>query len=272
MPDPLVSVVIPTHARPGLLRRATESVLCQSYENLEVIVIDDSSEGDGLRMCHTIDDPRLRAYRNRRSTGACGARNTGIELARGTFYTGLDDDDIFHEDRIGVLLDAYQPKYSFVASNILQLRDAVVSPRFRGEREIALRDILWGNCVGNQIFSEVSKVREIGAFAEHLVAGQDFDLWIRMIERWGHALRIAGCLYVMDVGHEDTRITTSVPVSRRIRDFLYRHGDKLTTAQRLLYSARAKRDMREPYVGSAIASLAFASSWNYWIKRWTRAW
>ena len=272
MSDALVSIVIATYGRPALLRRAITSVLCQSYDNIEVLVIDDSHRGEGIEVCETFHDSRVRAYRNRRGKGACGSRNTGIELARGVFYTGLDDDDYFHEDRIRVLLNAYRKDYSFVASNILQVRKEGAALRFRDERMIRLRDILWGNCAGNQIFSEIYKVRAVGGFDEELAAGQDVDLWIRMIERWGAALRIARCLYTMDLGHGGARIGTTVELSRRVNDFLDRHGAKLSAAQRLLCGMRMRKDSKMPYRVLAVTSLCFPGSWNYWIKRATKIW
>ena len=268
----LVSIVIATHERPRLLQRSLTSVLSQSYDNIEVLVIDDSERCEGLEVCGGFRDPRIRAYRNRRVKGACGSRNTGIELARGAFYTGLDDDDYFHKDRIRVLMDTYREDHSFVASNILQVRERRTSARFRGERSIRLSDILWGNCVGNQIFTETSKVRAVGGFDEDLAAGQDVDLWIRMIQRWGNALRIEPCLYIMDYDHGGARISTTVEISRRVSGFLERHGDKLTTAQRLLCSMRMRGGRKIPYMALAATTLAFPGSWNYWIKRATRLW
>ena len=272
MPERLVSIVIATHRRPTLLRRALSSVLRQSYANIEAIVIDDSEGGEGIKVCEAIDDDRVRAYRNRRSKGACGSRNTGIELARGVYYTGLDDDDYFHEDRIGVLLNTYREEYSFVTSNVLQLRPNGASRRFRGGRLMRLTDILWGNCVGNQIFTEMDRVRAVGGFDEKLQAGQDVDLWIRMVERWGNALRIEPCLYTMDLGHGGYRIGTTVDISTRVRDFLARHGPKLSVAQRLLCTMRMRKDTNMSYLRFAAASLCFPGSWNYWIKRTTRIW
>ena len=272
MPDPLVSIVIPTCARPRLLHRAITSALCQSYRHVEVIVIDDSSRREGLEVCQTIQDERLRSYPNRRTKGACGSRNTGIELARGTFYTGLDDDDYFHRERVLTLMNAYQREYSFVASNMMQLRNDSTSPRFRGQMVVHLSDILWGNCVGNQILTETYKVREVGAFDESLAAGQDFDLWIRMIARWGSALRLAQCLYTMDLGHGGGRIGTTVDIARRVSDILDRHGGKLSTAQRLLYSLRKRRHGGMSYLGYVAISLCYPGTWRYWSKRLSRVW
>ena len=269
----LVSIVIPTRGRPGLLRRAIRSALDQSYQNIEVLVIDDGNRGDAFRVCDEFRDERLRAYGNRCGRGACGSRNTGLELARGDFFTGLDDDDYFHEDRIDILLRAYRKEYSFVASNFLALSENRGEVEFRGERLIALPDLLWGhNCIGGQILSETSKVRTVGGFDESLPAGHDIDLWIRMIERWGAALRIACCLYTADIGHAGPRITTTVKIAKRTQDFIDRHGSKMTRAQRLVNLTRLRKHGNKPYGVPLIASLCFPGSWNYYLKRLARIW
>ena len=269
----LVSIVIPTCNRPALLRRAVRSALRQSYRDIEVLVIDDCPHGTGAEVCDEFRDGRLRSYHNRSAKGACGSRNTGIDLARGEFYTGLDDDDYFHPDRINSLLSAYRSEYSFVASNALMLRNGGSEVRFRGGIVIRLPDLLWGrNCVGTQAFTETYRVRAVGGFDESLAAGQDTDLWIRMIERWGPALRIAQCLYTIDWDHDGPRITTTVGISRNMNDYIDRHGSKMGRAQRLVNLARISKYDNRPYHLLSAASLCFPASWNYYFRRMIRIW
>ena len=263
----LVSVVIPTHNRPTLLRRAIRSVLSQSYHDIELLVVDDSPDGTALAVCEQFHDGRIRYLKNDHMKGACGSRNTGIYHAKGVFYAGLDDDDFFHRERIRVLQLAYRKEYSFVASNTEEMRDGGRSPLFRGERIITMEDILWANCVGNQIFSELHKVKAVGGFNEYLTAGQDRDLWVRMIENWGKALRVAPSLYGMDVSHGGDRITTTADTARREKDFVTIHRDKLTVAQRLVSQARIEKYNGRPYLLPTIGALCFPSSWAFFVKR-----
>ena len=273
MPGPLVSIVIPTRDRPALLRRAISSVLCQSYNNIELIVIDDGQSGDALKVYEETCDDRVRVYRNQHEKGACGSRNTGIEVARGAYYTGLDDDDYFHEHRIRVLLSAYRKEHSFVSSNSVHQWDGGERVEFRGGCVIRLSDLLWGrNCVGNQILTETTKMRAVGGFDESLVAGQDIDLWVRMIDRWGAALRIAACLYTADFDHGGPRISTTVKVARRTQDFLDRHGDRMSQAQTLVNLTRLRRHTGKQYAWALARSLCFPTSWNFYFRRMTREW
>jgi len=90
---PVVSVVIPTLRRPTLLKRALESVLAQTYEPFEVIVVVDGPDDDTVALLRTIEDPRVRFFVNPRSLTAAGARNFGVAQSTGTWVAFLDDDD-----------------------------------------------------------------------------------------------------------------------------------------------------------------------------------
>ncbi|NDJ17665.1 glycosyltransferase [Myxacorys almedinensis] len=89
MSRPLLSIIIPTHNRPDLLRRAVGSALAQTIEDLEVLVVDDAS----TQPIELPPDPRLKLIRLEKSRGGAGARNVGTEAAQGRWITYLDDDD-----------------------------------------------------------------------------------------------------------------------------------------------------------------------------------
>lgn len=91
--NPKVSVVIPTHNRPDLLPRAVRSVLQQTFQDLEIIVVDDSSDTSASEILESFSDQRIRVLRNENPKGAAAARNYGIKEASGVFVAFLDDDD-----------------------------------------------------------------------------------------------------------------------------------------------------------------------------------
>ncbi|MFQ6029256.1 MAG: glycosyltransferase family 2 protein [Dehalococcoidia bacterium] len=89
---PVVSVIIPTHNRSGLLRKTLQTVLSQTLRNIEVIIADDASSDNTQEMVRSFHDPRLRYYWHEQNQGAPAARNTGIKAARAPFLAFLDDD------------------------------------------------------------------------------------------------------------------------------------------------------------------------------------
>lgn len=89
MSHPSLSIIIPTHNRPHLLRAAVQSALNQTYQDLEVIVVDDASS----EPVYLPTNPRVQVIRLEQGRGGAGARNVGTEAARGRWVTYLDDDD-----------------------------------------------------------------------------------------------------------------------------------------------------------------------------------
>ena len=103
--DPAVSVVIPTRDRWPLLATTLASALGQDGVALEVVVVDDGS-ATAAPVVPPFDDPRVRIARNDRSLGVAGARNRGIEAARGEWIAFLDDDDVWAPAKLRRQLDA----------------------------------------------------------------------------------------------------------------------------------------------------------------------
>jgi glycosyltransferase involved in cell wall biosynthesis len=100
----LVSVVIPTHNRSFLLQRSIFSVMSQSYQNIEIIVVDDHSEDDTKEVVSSFTDSRI-VYLKSQRRGRSHARNLGISVARGEFLAFLDDDDVYEKDKIKLQLE-----------------------------------------------------------------------------------------------------------------------------------------------------------------------
>jgi predicted AlkP superfamily phosphohydrolase/phosphomutase len=92
---PLVSVIVPTRNRRVLTMRAIDSVLRQTYRNVEVVVCDDASTDDTWDHLATVEDPRLVAVRHDVQAGAPAARNTALAVARGELVVHLDSDNTF---------------------------------------------------------------------------------------------------------------------------------------------------------------------------------
>lgn len=93
--QPLVSVVLPTYNRAHFIGQAISSALNQTYQNIELIVVDDGSTDDTERVIATFDDERLRYIKLPKNVGRSAARNHGLAVVRGEFVAFLDSDDYF---------------------------------------------------------------------------------------------------------------------------------------------------------------------------------
>ncbi len=99
-PTAAVSVILPTYNRSRSLRAAIDSVLRQSYADLELIVVDDASTEDIEGLVRNIGDPRIRYVRRPQNGGAAAARNSGLAVAAGEFIAFQDSDDLWLPDKL----------------------------------------------------------------------------------------------------------------------------------------------------------------------------
>lgn len=207
--QPLVSAIIPTKDRCEYLKKALNSVFEQSWENIEVIVVDDASEdGTPALLSKMAKEHPVTVLRNRTSKGAAASRNQAIKVARGQYIAGLDDDDLWRPDRIKKLLNDFTEGISAVCSH-----DRMVF----GEREIVwkkkqlitLDDLLYYNQVGNQVLTRKKYLMEVGGYDEELPSAQDYDLWIRLAKSFGPVKTVPSVLQVVHMEESRDRISNS---------------------------------------------------------------
>ena len=105
-----VSTVIPTYRRPALLRRAIESVLAQTYQDLEVVVVDDASGDETGAVVETIArrDSRVRYTVNPRNLGLAGSQAAAVDAVRTPFFTILSDDDFIVPDFLATAMTEFK--------------------------------------------------------------------------------------------------------------------------------------------------------------------
>ena len=119
---PKVSVLMATYNRAHLLPHAIRSIIAQTFTDWELIIVDDASTDNTKEVVHDFirQDPRIRYHRHQNNSGLAVARNTSFQLARGTYITFQDDDDLSHITRLDILnqyLDAH-PDTDMVTAGI----------------------------------------------------------------------------------------------------------------------------------------------------------
>jgi len=105
--NPLISIVVPTRNRTAILFKAIDSLIKQTYQNFEIIIVDDASSDETVNFIQQIKsiDPRIRVVRSEENIGPGGARNMGIANSMGSYIAFLDDDDIAHPNRLALQLE-----------------------------------------------------------------------------------------------------------------------------------------------------------------------
>lgn len=102
--DPLVSVIIPTYNRPFYLKQAIKSAICQTYQNIEVLVSDNHSTENPQAIVDAFHDSRIRFWRNVTNLGMFNNAINALEKTRGKYVSILNDDDMWEENFIEKLV------------------------------------------------------------------------------------------------------------------------------------------------------------------------
>ncbi len=222
---PLISVYMPTYNRSSMMHRAIASVLAQDYANFELLIVDDCSSDDTWQVLNQTyaDHPQIRLFRQERGQGACAARNLAIKAAHGEFVTGIDDDDEFLPHRLSSMMAAYDDQYSCVCTSYFWDYGSVRKQLYAESKIVRLPEVLDVHCLSNQALVRTNRMLAQGGFDETLAAFQDYDMWLRMVAAYGPALRLADASYVVHVGHELGRITTSPKRLNAQAQFVEKH-------------------------------------------------
>lgn len=259
----LVSVVIPTHNRAALLERALRSVLAQTHEKLDVIVVDDASEDETRNVVLRIRDPRVRYVRHAANKGGAAARNSGVDAARGEYIAFLDDDDQWKPRKVERQLE-HLTGYDAAICGFTLCRDGVETPgsRQRLGRTVVTRRMLRRTVVGwgTSTFMVRRDVARQVRFDDALGSGQDWDFLIRLFA--GHRIvYVDEPLVTFDVGAHRRITNGSFDLSpanaeKRLRVF-YKHAEffgafwfNYHVAARLLYRVRERRDALRHLLGA----------------------
>jgi len=245
---PLVSVYIPSKNRCDLLFNAINSVLQQSYPNIEILVVDDGSTDDTFTFLTQLADKHknIRIFKNKVSLGACAARNIAINNAKGEFVTGLDDDDVFLPNRLSSLINAYDDKYAFVCSSMYWDYGSKKRLIDSEETEITLSQQLSYNEATSQVLVKRSRVLSVGGFDEQFVSCQDYDLWTCLLIKYGMAYRIPVPSYIInDTGSSERMISNTNSVEGYLQ-YLDKHQHLMNSINKKNQKFMRIRRCREP--------------------------
>ncbi|GAB3680128.1 glycosyltransferase family 2 protein [Salinisphaera aquimarina] len=183
---PKVTVLIPVYNRVRFIGDAIDSVLAQTFDDFELLLVDDGSTDGSQDTIRAHADPRIRLIENPRNLGIAATRNRGIEAARGEYLAFLDSDDRALPDRLArqvAFLDTH-PDFAAVGSWIRWIDDSGAT-RGRTKRKAADPDQiaaerLFRSCLENSTATARTAVLKAYPHREDYRLGSDYDLWARI--------------------------------------------------------------------------------------------
>lgn len=189
-----VSVIITTHNRPEAVHRAVKSVLNQTYQSIECIVVDDASDRENTCLLKKQADTGLIYHyiSPENSKGGNHARNVGISLARGEYLAFLDDDDEWLEDKVMKQVGVFErnPDLGLVyCGSYIRYCDmktyttlALPPKEFKGDVSQKVFSRIF--CRTSMIMIPRNVIEQVGGFDERLLFWQEYDLVIRICQKY----------------------------------------------------------------------------------------
>lgn len=183
------SVVVPTYKREEELKRALESIASQTYEDFELIVVDDNPKEENRRKVRTIVEELegldVNLLVNDDKQGVSSARNLGIENSSGEFVAFLDDDDEWKPKKLEKEAEKLgaEEDCDAVYSTIEMYSEGEIQDVVRREENMSLEKELQRDRIGSPSRVTIRKeiIQAVDGFDEDIPSGEDWDIWIRLL-------------------------------------------------------------------------------------------
>lgn len=206
---PLVSVIIPSFNRPDLLAEALNSVLSQTYEHYEIIIVNDAGVDVEDVISLLNKDEKIVYLKHKKNMGLPAARNTGIRAAKGKYISYLDDDDIYYSQHLEILvkhLENSDCKVAYTNSYHVDqcfIKDRYVTTRktLRYNFDFDRNKLLVENYIPIiNVMHSNSIIKKSGLFDESLSVYEDWDLLIRLsqLSDFSHINKITAEVHIRD--------------------------------------------------------------------------
>jgi glycosyltransferase involved in cell wall biosynthesis len=184
---PTVSVILPVYNEEDYINHALDSILGQSYKDLEVVIIDDGSNDNTKHIIRSRNDKRIRYHRHN-NKGITKSLNKGIKLSNGQFIARMDADDISELDRIRCQLDYIKKRQNthIVGSwyNVIDESGNIVTTKKISFKKGVKKQLKQSStlCHGS-VMMRKKAVQELGGYNENFKYAQDYELWVRAYNR-----------------------------------------------------------------------------------------
>jgi glycosyltransferase involved in cell wall biosynthesis len=240
----LVSVIIPTRNRYNYLKLAIESVLLQTWKNIEIIIVDEASSDESVDYLNKLaSNGTIILIRNDKPTGGGNARNLGIAKANGYYIAFLDDDDTWMPNKIELQISLFESSkdVSLVTCSYLNIilgQKTKIVNIFPVKNE---QELLRGNnCGGASMYlTSRTNLEKSGGFDKSLSSGQDWDLLIKMYQLG--PILICNTPLVNYISHNEVRISNSFISSYKgLRDIYLKYNYKMNNSTKFRHLAELK--------------------------------
>lgn len=239
MKDGLVSIVMPAYNSEKYIGETIESVLAQTYQNWELLIVDDCSTDNTPNIVRSYlgKDSRVKYYRLSQNLGAAAARNKAMYEATGEYMAFLDSDDLWYKEKLQKQTDFMkQEKINFSYTSYERIEECSnkLPQRVICPKQTSYEKLLLGNTIGNS--TAMYSVKSLGKFNIPLIRKRnDYALWLRILKKEKYAVGISDVLMKYRV-RSDSLSSNKIELLKYNWQ-LYRNIEELNMLKSLFYLA-----------------------------------
>ena len=242
-----MSVIIPTYNQADLLQKALHSVINQTFQNWEAIVIDNYSEDNTKEIVESIRDSRIKYVLFSNKGIIAASRNHGIHLARGNMIAFLDSDDLWYPSKLSTCLDYITHGADAVCHRLWIRKDGILqntlipTPSYQNFYKTLLYK---GNSViaTSAVMIKKQCFDRFGVFSEDpgIVTAEDYELWLRLTKRncsWGFISEVLG-EYTVHSKNASSNVRRQMLAEENVVIKYFKENDSPQIDERLSYRKR----------------------------------
>ncbi|MFA4823688.1 MAG: glycosyltransferase [Methanoregula sp.] len=244
---PVVSIIIPTYNQADLLQMALQSVINQTFQDWEAIIVDNYSEDNTKDIIESINDTRIKHVLLSNKGIIAASRNYGIHLAKSDIIAFLDSDDLWYSSKLSICLKNFKQGADAVCHGLWIRKDGILQKKlipapshqnfyktllYNGNSEIATSAVM----IKKQSFDRN------GVFSEdpEIVAAEDYELWLRLSKnniKWGFIPEVLG-EYTVHGKNASGNVKRQMLAEEKVVMKYFRHNDSPHLEEKLSYQKR----------------------------------
>ena len=183
--NPLISIIMPCHNGEKYISDAIKSVIAQTYQDWELLVIDDNSIDNSVNLIKSFieNDSRIKLLHNEKPTGfPATPRNLGIKQALGRYIAFLDCDDVWLPTKLEKQIKLFDESSSVIYSYYKKMDESgsINESIVKSPSEVAFKGLLNGNCIGN--LTGIYDVEKVGKIYQKEKGHEDYIMWLEILQ------------------------------------------------------------------------------------------
>jgi len=232
---PLVSIITPCYNAQAYIAEAIESVLAQTYEHWEMLIVDDASTDKSREIIQSYaeKDSRIKLIMNEQNRGTARSRNRAIEQARGEYIALLDSDDVWLSNKLEVqitLMDSEVVFVCFSAYFIMNVNSQTIGC-YSSFEKVSYVDLLKTSSIGT--LTMIYNAKKLGKFYFHQVGHEDYVMKLEMLKKVDFAYGIEEPLARYRIGGHS--LSRNKLKAAKWQWYIYRNIEKLSLMKSVYY-------------------------------------